>query len=78
MVLVISHALRAHEALSGPDALPSLLEVIHRLFEDGVFVGQKRSIRTSASFTPSSPHLQSSPRDARNVYLRLRRGTCLF
>ena len=42
VVLAIGHALRAHEALSRPDALPGLLEVVHRLFEDGVFVGHER------------------------------------
>jgi hypothetical protein len=45
MVLAFGHTLRAHEALSRPDALPSFLEVVHRLFEDGVFVGHDRSIR---------------------------------
>jgi hypothetical protein len=34
-----SHALRAHEALSRPDALSGFLEVVHRLVEEGVFVG---------------------------------------
>jgi hypothetical protein len=47
MVLAIGHALRTHEALSRPDALSGFLEVIHRLFEDGVFVGHDKSIRTS-------------------------------
>ena len=43
VVLAIGHTLRAHEALGRPDALPGFLEVVHRLFEDGVFVshGQK-------------------------------------
>jgi hypothetical protein len=41
MVLAIGHALRAHEALSRPDALPGFLEVVHRLIEDGVFVGHE-------------------------------------
>ena len=36
---------RAYEALSRPDALPGFLEVVHRLFEDGVFVGHDESIR---------------------------------
>jgi hypothetical protein len=45
VVLAIGHALRSHEALSRPYALPGFLEVIHRLFEDGVFVGHDRSIR---------------------------------
>ena len=46
MVLAIGHALRAYEALGCSDALPGFLEVVHRLFEDGVFVGHERSIRT--------------------------------
>jgi hypothetical protein len=41
VVLAISHTLRAHEALSRPDTLPGFLEVVHRLFEDGVFVGHE-------------------------------------
>ena len=47
MILAIGHTLRAHEALSRPDALAGFLEVVHRLFEDGVFVGHSLSIRTS-------------------------------
>jgi hypothetical protein len=31
--------MRAHEALGCSDALPGFLEVVHRLFEDGSFVG---------------------------------------
>ncbi len=46
MVLAFGHALRAHEALGRPDTLPGFLEVVHRFFEDGVFVGHNRSIRT--------------------------------
>ena len=49
VVLAIGHALRAHEALGRPDALSGILEVVHRLFEDGVFVGHDRSIRTVSS-----------------------------
>jgi hypothetical protein len=45
VVLAIGHTLRAHEALGRPDALASLLEVVHILFEDGIFVGHARSIR---------------------------------
>jgi hypothetical protein len=45
VVLAIGHALGAHEALSRPDALSGFLEVVHRLFEDGVFVGHEKSIR---------------------------------
>jgi hypothetical protein len=49
VVLTIGHALRTHEALGRPYALPGFLEVVHRLFEDGVFVSHNRSIRTSGS-----------------------------
>jgi hypothetical protein len=49
VVLAIGHTLRAHEALSRPYALPGFLEVVHRLFEDGVFVSHDQSIRTSGS-----------------------------
>jgi hypothetical protein len=45
VVLAFGHALRAHEALSGSDALPGFLEVVHRLLEDGVFVGHYQNIR---------------------------------
>ena len=45
MVLPIGHTLRAHEALSRPDALSGFLEVVHRLFKYGVFVSHDRSIR---------------------------------
>jgi hypothetical protein len=45
VVLAIGHTLRAHEALSRPDTLPGFLEVIHRFFENGVFVGHDKSIR---------------------------------
>jgi hypothetical protein len=38
VVFAIGHALGAHEALGRPDALTGFLEVVHRLFEDGVFV----------------------------------------
>jgi hypothetical protein len=41
VVLAIGHILRAHEALGRPDTLPGFLEVVHRLFEDGVFVGHE-------------------------------------
>jgi hypothetical protein len=47
VVLAIGHTLRAHEALSRPDALPGFLEVVHRFFEDGVFVGHDQSLRAS-------------------------------
>jgi hypothetical protein len=45
VVLAIGHTLRAHEALSRPDTLPGFLEVVHRLFKNGVFVGHHQSIR---------------------------------
>jgi hypothetical protein len=45
MVLAIGHALRTHEALGRSDTLPGFLEVVHRFFEDGVFVGHEKSIR---------------------------------
>jgi hypothetical protein len=32
-------------AVSRPDALPGFLEVVHSLFENGVFVGHGKSIR---------------------------------
>jgi hypothetical protein len=46
VILAIGHALRTHEALGRSDALSGFLEVVHRLFENGVFVGHDRSIRT--------------------------------
>jgi hypothetical protein len=46
VLLAFGHALRAHEALGRPDALPGFLEVVQRLFEDGVFVSHHKSIRT--------------------------------
>jgi hypothetical protein len=54
VVLAIGHALRAHEALGCPDAPGSLgfLEVVHRLFEDGVFVGHDKSIRVGILRSP--------------------------
>ena len=48
MVLAIVHTLRAHEALSCSNALPGYLEVVHRLVEDGVFVGHEKSIRVDS------------------------------
>ena len=45
MVLAIGHTLRTHKALSRPDALPGFLEVVHRFFENSVFVGHEMSIR---------------------------------
>jgi hypothetical protein len=52
VVLAIGHALRAHEALGRPDALSGFLEVVHRLFEDGVFVGHDQSIRVGILRSP--------------------------
>ena len=52
MVLAIGHVLRAYEALGRPDALSGFLEVIHRLFEDGVFVGHGQSIRVGILRSP--------------------------
>jgi hypothetical protein len=50
VVLAIGHTLRAHEALGRPDALSGLPEVVHRLFEDGVFICHDRSIRAGGIF----------------------------
>jgi hypothetical protein len=47
VVLGLGHALRAHEALGCSDALSSFLEVVHRLFEDGVFVTLELDLRPS-------------------------------
>jgi hypothetical protein len=49
VVLAIGHALRAHEALGRPYALPSFLEVIHRLVKYGVFVSHEKSMWTLSS-----------------------------
>ena len=38
--------------MSRPDALPGFLEVVHRLFENGVFVGHDRSIRAGILRSP--------------------------
>ena len=56
MVLAIGHVLRAHEALGCFDALPSFLEVVHRLLKDGVFVGNDKSVQPGrVSFGVSRP-----------------------
>jgi hypothetical protein len=47
VVLAFRHTLRAHEALGRPDTLSGFLEVVHRLFQDGVFVGHEKSIRVA-------------------------------
>jgi hypothetical protein len=52
IVLAIGHALRAHEALSRPDTLSGFLEVVHRLFENGVFVSHDQSIRVGILRSP--------------------------
>jgi hypothetical protein len=52
MVLAIGHTLRAHQALGCPDALPSFLEVVHRLFEDDVLICHDRSIRAGLVRSP--------------------------
>jgi hypothetical protein len=59
VVLSIGHTLRAHEALGCPDAPGSLgfLEVVHRLFEDGVFVGQP----TTSFAEQAGARLRSAP-----------------
>jgi hypothetical protein len=67
VILAIGHALRAHEALGRPDALPGFLEVVHRLLEDGVFVCLDRSIRVGI---PRSPECFAFSRE------RLRPHTC--
>jgi hypothetical protein len=50
VVLAIGHTLRAQEALGCPYALSGFFEVVHRLFEDGVFVSHDRSMRTRGIF----------------------------
>jgi hypothetical protein len=52
VVLAIGHTLRAQEALGCPDALACFLEVVHRLFEDGVFVGHDYSMRSGIIRSP--------------------------
>jgi hypothetical protein len=52
MVLAFGHALIAHQALGRPDTLSSFLEVVHRRFENGVFVGHVRSIRAGILRSP--------------------------
>jgi hypothetical protein len=59
-----SITLRAHEALSRLDALSGFLEVVHRLFENGVFVGHDRSIRTERR-APITRLLRLLPRASR-------------
>ena len=62
MVLAFGHTLRAPETLGCPDALASFLEVVHRLYENGRFVGHHRSIRTvSSDHSIVSPFPASMP-----------------
>jgi hypothetical protein len=49
VVLTFGHTLRAHEALGSPYTLSGFFEVVHHLFEDGVFVGHDQSIRAGWS-----------------------------
>jgi hypothetical protein len=63
---------KAHEAMGRPDALSGFLEVVHRLFENGVFVSHDRSIRISSvlrsldcsAFSASTPPPRYSGREA--------------
>jgi hypothetical protein len=55
MVLAFGHTLRAHKALSRPDALSGFLEVVHRLFENGVFVGYIDEYGEERSLLPVPP-----------------------
>jgi hypothetical protein len=56
VVLAFGHALGAHEALGRPYALPGFLEVVHRFFEDGVFIGQPFSeINLTRQLVVSNP-----------------------
>ena len=71
MVLTISHALRTHEALSRPDTLPGLLEVVHRLFENGVFVGHDTTIRVGIF---RSPDCFTFPREREDIVAAIAAG----
>jgi hypothetical protein len=73
VVLAIGHTLRAHEALGRPNALSGFLEVVHRLFEDGVFVGHDRSIRTRGILR--SPDCFAFSREHADRELLKKRGT---
>jgi hypothetical protein len=72
VVLSIGHAPRAHEALGRPDALPGFFEIVHRLFQDGIFVGHDRNIRIS-SVLRSVDYLAFSREHADWELLRKRR-----
>jgi hypothetical protein len=52
VVLAICHTLRAHETLSRTYALSGFIEVVHSLFENGVFVGHDQSIRVGILRSP--------------------------
>jgi hypothetical protein len=52
VVLALGHTLGAHEALSSSYALPGFLEVVHRLFKNGVFGGYDQSIRAGIFRSP--------------------------
>jgi hypothetical protein len=52
VVFAISHPLRAQKALSRTNALPGFFEVLHSLFENGVFVGHDHSIRSGIFRSP--------------------------
>ena len=71
MVLAFGHTLRTHEALGSPDALPGFLEVIHRLFEDGVFVGHCRRIRAGLV---RSPDCFTFPRERKDIVAAVAAG----
>jgi hypothetical protein len=72
VVLAFGHALRAHEALGRPYAPSGFLEVVHRLFEDGVFVGHDKSIRASGSLR--SPDCFAPSREQAGWGLLRKRG----
>ena len=66
VVLAFGHTLRAHEALGRPYTLSGFLEVVHRLFKDGVFVGHDQSIRAgirSSDYCVFSRELSNQPRE---------------
>jgi len=50
VILAIGPTLRAHEVLGRPDALPGFLEVVHRPFENGVFVGHDQNYTDRLDF----------------------------
>ena len=52
--LYVGPDLRAREALGHPDATSCFFEVVHRLFEDGVFVCHEENILTLVRSYPWS------------------------